>query len=330
MKKIFKTLLIFGFICLILTLQVKANSYEIVYLGGQSIGIKMNTGVYIAGKYQVVTDSGKISPWKESNIENGDKIEMINGIKIDTNSQLLEYLSHCNTSSVNLTVSRNDKTFKTNIDVVKNINNEFSLGLYIKDQLLGIGTMTFVTKDGYFGSLGHGVYDNKVLIKEVSGGLYYSSVASIKKSEPGSAGEKKATICANKIGEIIKNDQTGLYGKINLNQLDKEEISVGEQDEVRKGMAKIYTTLKNNTIQAYDIEITEINYQNKKAIKGIKFKVVDEELINTTGGIVQGMSGSPIIQNNHIIGAVSHVNVDNPIIGYGMHINFMIDEVVNM
>lgn len=330
MKKILKIISIFLFICFIFAFQVKANSYQYVYLGGQSIGIRMNTGVYVAGKFQVTTTEGKVSPWKDTNIEVGDKIEMINGIQIYTNSQLLEYLLHCNSTSLVLSISRDDKVFKTNIGVVKNNNNESSIGLYIKDQIQGIGTMTFATNDGYFASLGHGIYENKKLIENVNGSLYFSTVASIKKSEPGTAGEKRASIDTKKIGEIVKNDQTGLYGKINLQQLNKEEIEVSSQKKVEIGPAKIYTALNDNIIKAYNIEIIEVNIQNKKAAKGIKFKVVDETLINKTGGIVQGMSGSPIVQNNHIIGAVSHVTVENPIYGYGMHIEFMLDEVTNI
>lgn len=330
MKKFLKIISIFLFICFIFAFQVKANSYEFVYLGGQSIGIKMNTGVYVAGKFQVVTTEGKVSPWRNTDIEIGDKIEMINGIEINSNTQLLDYLSHCNSTNLTLSINRNDKVFKTNISVVKNNNNEASIGLYIKDQIQGIGTMTFVTNDGYFASLGHGIYENKKLIENVSGNLYYSTVASIRKSEPGNAGEKRASIDSQKIGEIIKNDQTGLYGKINLQQLKKEEIEISNQKQIETGPAVIYTTLSDNIVRPYNIEIIEINIQNKKAAKGIKFKVVDETLLKSTGGIIQGMSGSPIVQNNHIIGAVSHVTVENPIYGYGMHVNFMIDEIITV
>lgn len=330
MKKISKIISIFLFISLIFVFQVKANSYQTVYLGGQSIGIKMNTGVYIVGKFQVNTEDGKISPWEDSNIEIGDKIDMINGTKIDTNSELLNVLSKSNSEILSLSLLRDNKNIKTNIKVVKNNNNESTLGLYIKDQIQGIGTMSFITDNGYFASLGHGIYENKQLVEQVSGSLYYSSVASIRKSEPGNAGEKRASINNQKIGEIIKNDSTGLYGKIGLQYVNKEEVEICDQKEIKCEKAYIYTTLTDNVIKSYEVEIIDVDIQNKKASKGIKFKVTDARLIDSTGGIVQGMSGSPIVQNDKIIGAVSHVTVENPIYGYGMHVEFMIDEIENI
>ena len=327
MKKISKIISIFLFISLIFVFQVRANAYETVYLGGQSIGIKMNTGVYIVGKFQVNTDKGKISPWQNSNIEIGDKIDMINGIRIASNAELLNYLSKNSNDTINLTLLRDNMNIRTDIQVVKNDNNESSLGLYIKDQIQGIGTMSFITNDGYFASLGHGIYENKKIVEQVSGSLYYSSVASIRKSEPGNAGEKKASINNQKIGEIIKNDTTGLYGKIELSSVLKKEVGISNQSNIKKDKAYIYTTLTDNIVRGYEIEIIDVDNQTRKASKGIKFKVTDARLIDETGGIVQGMSGSPIVQNNQIIGAVSHVTVENPIFGYGMHVEFMIDEI---
>lgn len=327
MRKLFKIFSILLFFSLFLTIEVRANSDEYVYLGGDSIGIKMKTGVYVAGKYQVQTTKGKISPWKETDIELGDRIETINGIRIDNNEQLLKYLSTCQSDSVQLVLLRDSKKINTKIDVVKNQNNESSIGLYIRDQILGIGTMTFITLDNYFGSLGHGIYENKILVENSGGSLYYSKVSSIKKAEPGVAGEKRASMDNMVIGNILSNDLTGLYGKFSASINNKNKVEVSKQGQILKGKAQIYTAVSGNVIKAYDIEITDIHLQNKKATKGIRYKVTDEDLITQTGGIVQGMSGSPIVQNDRIIGAVSHVTVENPIYGYGMHIEWMIDEV---
>lgn len=326
-KKFLKIVSIFLFLSLFLSIQVHASSYNLVYLGGHSIGIKMNTGVYVVGKYDVPTTSGKISPWEHVNIEVGDKIEKINGITVENNTQLLEYLSHCDSSTVKLLINRNNDVFKEQIKVVKNLENESSIGLYIKDQIQGIGTLTFVTNDGHFASLGHGVYENKQLINNINGKLYFSTVSSIIPSEPGNAGEKRASINTVEIGKLIQNDITGLYGTINLDKVSKNEVEISNQKDIVTGPAQIYTTLTDNTIKGYDIDIISVNIQSKKAVKGIKFKVVDDELLSKTGGIVQGMSGSPIVQNGKIIGAVSHVTVENPVYGYGMHINFMIEEI---
>lgn len=328
MKKIIKILTIISIFCSFLNIKVYANEKEFVYLSGDSIGIKMETGIYVAGKYQVNTENGKMSPWKNSNIEVGDKIIKINNIDVDTNDELLKYLSNQN-ERVSLTIERNNSVFNTHIDVIKNINNEYSIGLYIRDKILGIGTMTFVTEDNYFASLGHGIYDNNVLLNSLNGSVYYSSVSSIKKAEPGVAGEKRASIENISIGMILSNDITGLYGKLNKRS-DNKKILVGTQYSTKIGKAQIYTSIDKNNIKAYDIEICECFIQKNSSIKGLKIKVVDEDLINKTGGIVQGMSGSPIVQNGYIVGAISHVTLDNPIYGYAMHIDWMINEIDNI
>lgn len=324
LSKLFSFLLVF----LVLTsiFYVKADSKTYVYLGGDSIGIKMETGVYVVGKYQVQTKEGKVSPWKHTNVEVGDRIESINGIKIENNQHLQSFLQNRNQQELKLQLVRKNEKIQTSILPIENTNHEQSIGLYIRDQVLGIGTLTFITKDGKFGSLGHGVYDNKTLLETLSGNLYYSTVQTIKKSEVGTAGEKRASINAQKIGKIIKNDITGLYGKLDTMNSSKKEIEVANQDEIELGKAQLYTVVENQQIVAYDVEVVSIQSQTKKDVKGIKIKITDSNLIQKTGGIVQGMSGSPIVQNGKLIGAVSHVTVENPIYGYAMHIEWMIQE----
>ena len=313
MKKILKTLTIFIMLLVTISLfRVQASSKQYVYLGGDSIGLKMNTGVYVVGKYEVQTKRGRVSPWQNSNINVGDTIEKINGIKVDTNKQLINYL--------------NQSSFNTNIEIIKNSTNEKSIGLYIRDQILGIGTLTFITENNQFASLGHGVYDNQVLLSVASGDLYKSSVRNIKKSEPGIAGEKRASLERGIIGTIYENDVTGLYGKLENISKNNKLVEVASQKDVKNGPAKIYTVVDGQTINEYNIEIIDIKRQSRKGVKGIKFKVTDSNLIAKTGGIVQGMSGSPIVQDGKIIGAVSHVTVENPIYGYAMHIEWMVDE----
>lgn len=323
-SKLFSFLLVF----LILTsiFYVKADSKTYVYLGGDSIGIKMETGVYVVGKYQVQTKEGKVSPWKHTNVEIGDRIESINGIKIENNQQLQSFLQNRSQQELKLQLVRKNEKIQTSILPIENTNHEQSIGLYIRDQVLGIGTLTFITKDAKFGSLGHGVYDNKTLLETLSGNLYYSTVQTIKKSEVGTAGEKRASINTQKIGKIIKNDITGLYGKFDTINRSKQEIEVAHQDEIELGKAQLYTVVENQQIVAYDVEVVSIQAQTKKDVKGIKIKITDPYLIQKTGGIVQGMSGSPIVQNGKLIGAVSHVTVENPIYGYAMHIEWMIQE----
>ena len=327
MKKILKTLTIFIMLLVTISLfRVQASSKQYVYLGGDSIGLKMNTGVYVVGKYEVQTKSGKVSPWQNSNINVGDTIEKINGIKVDTNKQLINYLNQSNQDIANLQIKRGNTSFNTNIEIIKNSTNEKSIGLYIRDQILGIGTLTFITENNQFASLGHGVYDNQVLLSVASGDLYRSSVRNIKKSEPGIAGEKRASLERGIIGTIYENDVTGLYGKLENISKNNKLVEVANQKDVKNGPAKIYTVVDGHTINEYNIEIIDIKRQSRKGVKGIKFKVTDSNLVSKTGGIVQGMSGSPIVQDGKIIGAVSHVTVENPIYGYAMHIEWMVDE----
>ncbi len=328
MKKIAKIFLVMLFFStIILFTNVKASSNIMVELGGETIGIKMNTGVYVVGKYKVKNNEGTIEPWSNSNIEIGDKIESINGIMVTKNQDILNYISKTTSDSVNLSLVRNNEKINTSINIVTNINNETSIGLYIRDQIQGIGTVTFKTSNNYLASLGHGIYDNKVLLEIEEGTIYSSKVDSIKKAIPGVAGEKRAIFNNECIGNIIKNDITGLYTSYNNTFDESKKIPLALVSDAKIGDAKIYTVVNGTKIESFDIEVIKINNQLEKSTKGLKIKVTDEDLINLTGGIVQGMSGSPIVQNGKLIGAVSHVTVDNPILGYGMYAEWMYEEI---
>ncbi len=300
-----------------------------VYVGGENIGIKINTGIEVIGMYEVETDDGKVAPWKNSNIQKGDTIISVEGIKIDNNQTLLNILSSCKNNKIKLQIERNNKRFDTIIDVIISKNNQKSLGLYIKDKLMGIGTLTFVDpNDYYFASLGHGIYHNDELYNVSNGVILSSTVNSIRKATPGNAGEKKATLDNKVVGTILDNQITGVYGKIvNNNVSNKRLIEIGKKEDIKIGPATIITTLSDNIPKEYAIEIIDIAKQDNTDIKGLKIKITDERLLKETGGIVQGMSGSPIIQNDKLIGAVSHVIVDNPNVGYGMYIEWMINDL---
>lgn len=302
-----------------------------VYLGGDSIGVKFDTGIIVTGYFDVVTKNGKVKPWKNSDIKNGDQIIEYNNLSVSNNQTLLKYLRMSTESSASLTLKRKNTILKTNIKIVETINEEKSLGLYVKDQMVGIGTLTFVDPiTNYFASLGHGVYSDSLTTGNVDGTLVYSIVETIKKGIPGLPGEKRATIENKIIGDIKFNDSSGVYGIINDNYRKLSKIKVGNQSDVHKGKAKIFTVINQTEIKGYDILITDYNYQKVKESKGLKIKIVDQNLIKETGGIVQGMSGSPIVQNGKIIGAVSHVSVNNPLIGYGVYINWMQEEIAKL
>lgn len=299
-----------------------------VYLGGDSIGVKFDTGVIITGQFEVMTKNGKTKPWKNSNLIAGDQILKFNGKIVDNNQTLLKYLCITNLTEVDLLIKRNNQKINTTIKVVETINDEKSLGLYVKDQMIGIGTITYIDPEtNYFASLGHGVYTDNISLGNIDGNLVYSQVEGIKKGTTGIPGEKRAVLDTNVIGTIKFNDQSGVYGIINSTYQIHNKVKIGSQKEIEKGKAKIYTVINANEIKAYDVVITDYNYQTTKETKGLKIKVIDQNLIKETGGIIQGMSGSPIVQNGKIIGAVSHVSVNNPLIGYGVHIIWMENEI---
>ena len=306
------------------------NSSKKVILGGNTIGLKLDTGVFIAGKYQVEVHNKKVSPWKNSNIKEGDKILEYNGHHVSTNNDILEMLRNDHNEMATLKVERNGKIFSTTIDIVKTKNMSKSLGLYIKDRMIGIGTLTFIDDEtNIFASLGHGIYENSVVIGAQNGNITTSSVESIKKSLPGEAGEKRASISNVILGSIYANKTTGVYGKIsNIGMFDNKKIETAKQEDVKIGKAKILTVIEGNKIEAFDIKITSIALQHSIDVKGLKIEITDGRLLNVSGGIVQGMSGSPIIQDDKLVGAVSHVCLDNPKNGYGMHIEWMLKDAL--
>lgn len=334
-KVLFTLILLFTLTFSFIVPEVNAapSNEKYVIPGGNSIGLKIDTGVYIAGKYEVKTSNDKVSPWMMSDIEVGDKIIKYNDLNVLNANNLITFLNHETNDKVRLTILRNKRTLQTNIKVVETVTGAKSLGLYLKDKLLGVGTLTFIDPDSkLYGSLGHGIYDQKVIIGDVDGTLTFSNVESIKKGNAGLPGEKRASLSKKEIGDIAVNNITGVYGKIKNENLvnNQKRVKVASQDEIVLGPAHILTVIDGEKIEKFDIEVVEINKQNSRNIKGIKIKVTDEELLNKTGGIIQGMSGSPIIQNNKLIGAVSHVIVDNPSYGYGIHIEWMLNELLTI
>lgn len=313
-------------ILVVLCPTVYATSSTYVIPGGDAIGLKIDTGIFVAGKYQVNGKNNKISPWINSDIEEGDRILSCNGITVYKISDLNRLINNTNNNIVILQILRANETINTNINVVETLNGERTIGLYVKDRLIGIGTLTFIDPENYtFASLGHGISDKALSYGSISGEVVSSNIEGIKKGVPGVSGEKKATITNLKLGSIEKNNLTGVYGKVDK-LIDRKQVKLANQTDVKKGKAKILTVIEGNKIEEFEIEIIGINLQDSTNVKGIKYKVIDKRLVDKTGGIVQGMSGSPIIQNDLLLGAVSHVSVEDPTIGYGMHIEWMYEE----
>ncbi|ERJ13770.1 SpoIVB peptidase [Haloplasma contractile] len=308
-----------------------------IYLtpGGETIGIEIETNVVVIDTYSVKTNVGKVNPAKVADIRSGDILLNIDGIRIkdidDLKETLMEYKNNQN-KPMNILIKRNGRLLTKKVYPAKSKNDTLSLGLYLKDNVLGIGTLTFIYNNQQFGALGHQIKDRNNSLKEeelVFGKIKRAEVTSIKKSTNGKPGEKRAIIGKGEIGKVNNNTITGIYGNINThsNLRSKNKLPIATQDEVKLGSAKIYTVINGNQIETFDVEIISAEKQSKKDIKGIKLRITDERLLSKTGGIIQGMSGSPIIQDGKIIGAVTHVLVDDTTVGYGVYIEFMLEEL---
>lgn len=318
----------------ILSFGIRTPVYgEVISLipGGETIGIKVETGVYIVGKFQVETKKGKVSPWKDSDLQNGDRLIQIDGKTINNNKDLTTYLQTIKDTNAILTIERSSNIFTTIINVITSKTNEKTIGLYVKDRLLGVGTLTFINPTTKrYGALGHGIYDSTTNIGQAKGEILTSNVESIKKGIPGTPGEKRASLKAEVLGNIEFNRATGIYGIVkNTSLLTKKAIPMATQQEVKKGRAYFMTVIDGEKVQSFTLDIIEINYQENSSVKGLKIKITDSTLMDETGGIVQGMSGSPIIQDGKIVGAISHVTVENPLIGYGIFLEWMIQDCTN-
>ncbi|MBQ3020995.1 MAG: SpoIVB peptidase [Bacilli bacterium] len=309
-------------ICILFPLNVFAYSNFIIP-GGNNIGIDVkNNGVIVIGFYKIN------NKYINNDLKIGDTIIKINDTNVYTVNEMIEAIQeNVKDNKVNITVKRNDKE-KTIEFKLKNEGGTYKTGLYVKDSISGIGTLTYIDPETkIYGALGHEIIEsnsmNSVEVKE--GTIFKSIVTSIDRSSVGSAGTKNAKFYANnKYGTVNKNTISGIYGIYNDKLPNKELMEVGEPSDLKLGEAKIYTVLDGESVEEFDIEITKIN--NTSNIKNISFKITDERLLNETGGIVQGMSGSPIIQDNKIYGAVTHVIINNPSTGYGIFITTMLSE----
>ena len=317
---------------LIFTLLIIPN-YALAYsdyivAGGENIGIELNSkGVIIVGTYEV----NGINPAKEANLRAGDKIIKINDKEVINIEEMLKVIENSsNKSNIKITYLRGNKTNDTSLKLSKSNDNIYKTGLYVKDSISGVGTLTFIDPNTkLFGALGHEIIEKntgqKLEIKD--GKIYSSTVTGITRSDIGKPGEKAARYDSSDIfGDVKENTTSGIFGNYTSTIPDKKLYKVAKEDEVKTGNATIFTVIDGNTIESFAINILRIN---KSTTKNILFEITDSRLLKNTGGIVQGMSGSPIIQNDYIVGAVTHVVVDDPTKGYGIFITTMLEEAEN-
>lgn len=325
-----KKKIIFIVFLLLFFVGIKVNAYDIckndkIYVSGEPIGIKLNTGVEVVGTFGIKNNSKVEKPWEQSGIREKDKIIELNNTPIDNIKGLLEVLRKTKGEEVQIKYIRNNKEYVGNIKPSLD-NDSYSLGLYVKDCILGVGTLTYYLEGAnVYGSLGHQIDTDSF----TEGMIYEAKVTGIVLPTRNKAGEKQAQINNTIIGSVEKNTETGIHGiassKIDISNM--EYLNFKTRDEINLGKAEIWTAISGDEVEKFEIEIISLEKQNQKDIKGISFKVIDERLINKTGGIIQGMSGSPIVQDNKLIGAVTHVSIKDATIAYGIYLEWMLEDM---
>ncbi len=315
-------------IYLLLFIPINVLGYsEYIIPGGENIGIEVNSkGILVVGFYKV--NDEYIA--KNSGFQIGDRIIKIDNENTENIDKMIEKIDKTEKNTIKYTVIRNNKEKDIDLDKVKE-NDILKTGLYVKDTIIGIGTLTFIDPETRkFGALGHEILEKTTKEKfEIKDGkIFKSEVTNIERSENGSAGEKNAIYDKEKVyGNIKENEESGIFGDYIDNIPNKNTLKVGTKDDVKEGKAIIRTVVNNNEIKEYEINIIKINKNSET--KNILFEITDDELLNKTGGIIQGMSGSPIIQNDLIVGAVTHVIVNDTKKGYGIFLTTMLEEAEN-
>lgn len=308
----------------LLPINVFAYS-DYIIPGGDTLGIEINSdGIMVIGFYEINGKYNKGTP----NIKVGDYILEIENEKVsDVNSLTRIVEKNIDKGYVDVLVKSRGKLKNVKLDLIKD-DNVYKTGLYVKNSITGIGTLSYIDPSTkIFGALGHEIIDSNTseIVEIKSGTIFKNYITGIEKSVTGTAGSKNAKFYYNtKYGVILKNTNVGIYGKYDASLPNKEPMKVAKTNEVKIGDAYISTVIEGQKINNFNIEITKIDETAK--IKNITFTIKDEELLAKTGGVVQGMSGSPIIQNDKIVGAVTHVIVDNPTTGYGLFITTMLKE----
>lgn len=312
--------------------EISAVSPQSVKVGGSAIGIHIETnGVLVLGTTSVTGEDKMTYEPASNRLKSGDYIVEVNNCPMEEKEDLMRLLKESDGSVLKCKVRRGTEVIETAVTPVRTADGSYKIGTWIRDDTQGIGTLTYITPNGNFGALGHGItdVDTGVLMEAKGGTVYDAEILRIIKGAPGTPGELSGVIHRSeeeRLGEVSKNTAQGIFGTMKENRQsgsDGELLEIGFKQEVKKGKATILCEL-NGSIDEYEIEIQQVDYSNRNHAKGLVIKITDEKLLELTGGIVQGMSGSPIIQNGKLIGAVTHVFVRDSTKGYGTFIENML------
>lgn len=335
MKKISKGLIAFVAVFFVCFFSAEGEgksdaATQKVMVGGSSIGLRLYLdGLLVVGESNILSEQGEICPGKNAGVEKGDRITRLNGEQVQGAEEFCSKIQECGGNEITLEIIRNNVFYEKKITPVCYLKTgEYKIGLWVRDSTAGIGTITCVMDDGTFAALGHGIsdIDTKDLVCVKDGDVLGSKINSVMKGAAGAPGDLRGTFDLTFAGRVFKNTPQGIFGVLSKNALPESKVEVASQSEIFPGKAVIYTNIEGQKVEQFDIEIERILPFGSKDGKNMVIKITDHRLIEKTGGIVQGMSGSPIIQNGKLVGAVTHVFVNDPTRGYGIFIENMLAE----
>lgn len=315
---------------------VNMVSERVLIPGGQSVGIKMNVkGVLVVGLEEIETQDAVVSPGYLAGLQIGDTILSVNGkpVYYADDVQKIVNAGQSQNEPLVLKVLRKSETLTIKVKPVRSYaDGSYKLGIWVKEKIAGIGTLSFYDPEtGVFAALGHGIYESKTntLLEAAEGELLHTEVKSIKEGSAGVPGEIRGIFYAGEkpLGSVKTNSSFGVYSVCEDTEAMEgiEPMVMATQDQIEEGPACILTTINGSQVERFEIDIVKVNKQKDVDGKGLELEVTDERLLSYSGGIVQGMSGSPIIQHNRLVGAVTHVFVNNPTKGYGIFAEWMVD-----
>ena len=331
MKKIARTTaFVLAFAMFIMGVPVSASAESsTVILGGQPFGVKFyNDGVMVIELEEFFNGSHYVCPAKEGGLQVDDVIKKVNGIEIKTNEDLQEAATGCGGKGMSFIIERDGKELCKTVKPQANTVGTYLLGAWVRDSCAGIGTVTYYNPDNnYFAALGHGICDRDTgaMMPLGEAEIVGASISSVERSSTGKAGSLNGYFTDKTLGTVTNNTINGIYGTIIDNSyLSGDRFEIAEFDEIQTGDAQLFTTINGERPESYDLKITSIRNDNPRNNENFVIKVTDKRLLDECGGIVQGMSGSPIVQNGKLIGAVTHVFLNNPEEGYGVAAQFMV------
>ena len=325
-------LLTAAILCTIGGSAMAASETQTVIPMGRAVGIKLfSDGVLVVGFSEIPTESGNAAPAKECGLREGDIITHINSEEVDTIEQVQSLLQDLEGDQMSIRCLRGEKQIQMTVQAAKCASDgTYKLGAWIRDSMAGIGTMTFVDPEsGTFGALGHGIndVDTAMLMPLQSGGIMEASVTDVKKGTKGAPGELHGAFQTGEdIGTLWANTEGGVFGELSDQELIQglKPLEVAAPSEIQVGPATILSSIAGEKVEEYAVEITKVYLAEDGDTRDLMLTVTDPKLLESTGGIVQGMSGSPILQNGKIIGAVTHVLVNDPTTGYGIFLENML------